>query len=215
MVILRYIPADWSLDWHCASEITHIYMQGKEGYMDAAELKDLIIAEDDILRDGGRYPEYMATMFIVIEGYSEGIVSGYLQTFYYEEPFYFRGLDNMLVQIETIMDAAAYPSKCNEYRHFSRTPWMIENGEQDGKENAMKPEKLQKASFNINGICTVSKKALFSIRVYARRNSSMQGILKNYKGSVSFRSGMDVIRVMHEYLKEELDGYNGFKQGLD
>ena len=50
--------------------------------MDAAELKDLIIAEDDIPRDGGRYPEHTATMFIVIEGCSQGIVRGYLQTFY-------------------------------------------------------------------------------------------------------------------------------------
>lgn len=78
-----------------------------------------------------------------------------------------------------------------------------------------RPEKLQPARYNLSDLCTVSKKRLFSIRVYARRNSSIQGILKNYKGSVSFRSGMDVIRVMHEYLKEELNGYNGFRQGLD
>ena len=45
-------------------------------------------------------------------------VRGYLQTFYYENPFFFRGLDHMLVLIEAIMDAAAYPSKCNEYRYL-------------------------------------------------------------------------------------------------
>lgn len=181
--------------------------------MDAVELKDLIIAEDDILRDGGRYPEHTATMFIVIEGCSQGIVRGYLQTFYYEDPLFFRGLDHMLVLIEAIMDAAAYPSKCNEYRYLSRTPRMI--GQEDGSRNRMRPEKLQTGRYNLSDICTVTKRRLFSIRIYARRNSSIQGILKNYKGSVSFRSGMDVIRVMHEYLKEEMDGYNGFRQGLD
>ena len=35
-----------------------------------------------------------------------GIAKGYLQTFYYEEPFYFFGLDNMLIQLENVMDMA-------------------------------------------------------------------------------------------------------------
>ena len=83
-------------------DITH----GKDGHMDTGVQDGLIIAEDDILRDGGQYPEYTATMFIVIENYYNGIAKGYLQTFYYEEPFYFFGLDNMLIQLENVMDMA-------------------------------------------------------------------------------------------------------------
>ena len=48
--------------------------------MDAGMLEDYIIAEDDIPRDGGIYPEYTATMFIVIECYYNSIAKGYLQT---------------------------------------------------------------------------------------------------------------------------------------
>ena len=33
--------------------------------MDTGVQDGLIIAEDDILRDGGQYPEYTATMFIL------------------------------------------------------------------------------------------------------------------------------------------------------
>ena len=66
----------------------------------------MIIAEDDILKGGGEYPEYTATMFIMIENYYNGIAKGYLQTFYYEEPFYFLRLDNMPIQLENVMDMA-------------------------------------------------------------------------------------------------------------
>ncbi|WP_455650597.1 hypothetical protein [Enterocloster citroniae] len=86
--------------------------------MDAGMLEDYIIAEDDIPRDGRIYPEYTATMFIVIECYYNSIAKGYLQTFYQEQPFPFFGLDNMLIQLERIMDMAGVPSKCNEYRHM-------------------------------------------------------------------------------------------------
>ena len=127
--------------FHMLDDITH----GMDGHMDTGVQDGLIIAEDDILRDGGQYPEYTATMFIVIENYYNGIAKGYLQTFYYEEPFYFFGLDNMLIQLE---------------------------------------------------------KNIFSIRVYSRRNASIQGTLKNSKGQMNFRSGMDVIRGIHGWMEE-------------
>ena len=65
--------------------------------MDAGMLEDYIIAEDDIPRDGGIYPEYTATMFIVIECYYNSIAKGYL-----------------LIQLEHIMDMSCVPSKCNK-----------------------------------------------------------------------------------------------------
>ena len=79
---------------------------GKDGHMDTGVQDGLIIAEDDILKGGGQYPEYTATMFIMIGNYYNGIVKGYLQTFYYEEPFYFLRLDNMPIQLENVMDMA-------------------------------------------------------------------------------------------------------------
>ena len=56
--------------FHMLDDITH----GKDGHMDTGVQDGLIIAEDDILRDGGQYPEYTATMFIVIENYYNGRV---------------------------------------------------------------------------------------------------------------------------------------------
>ena len=63
--------------------------------------------------------------------------------------------------------------------------------------------KLKPVKFNPNNICAV--KNIFSIRVYSRRNASIQGILKNSKGQMNFRSGMDVIRAIHECMEEVLN----------
>ena len=175
-------------------DITH----GKDGHMDTGVQDGLIIAEDDILRDGGQYPEYTATMFIVIENYYNGIAKGYLQTFYYEEPFYFFGLDNMLIQLENVMDMAGVPRKCNEYRYLSKNPPARKRAKGTEKRNS--PVPLQHVRFNPNNIC--SAKNIFSIRVYSRRNASIQGTLKNSKGQMNFRSGMDVIRGIHWWMEE-------------
>ena len=180
--------------FHMLDDITH----GKDGHMDTGVQDGLIIAEDDILRDGGQYPEYTATMFIVIENYYNGIAKGYLQTFYYEEPFYFFGLDNMLIQLENVMDMAGVPRKCNEYRYLSKNPPARKRAKGTEKRNS--PVPLQHVRFNPNNIC--SAKNIFSIRVYSRRNASIQGTLKNSKGQMNFRSGMDVISGIHGWMEE-------------
>ena len=172
--------------------------------MDAGMLEDYIIAEDDIPREGGIYPEYTATMFIVIECYYNSIAKGYLQTFYQEQPFPFFGLDNMLIQLERIMDMAGVPSKCNEYRHMVN----ISSARKTKKDlpHMESDQKFQSVKFNPNNICAA--KHLFSIRVYSRRNASIQGILRNAKKQMSFRSGIDVIRGIHECMSEVLEEGN-------
>lgn len=143
-------------------------------------------------------------MLIVIENYYAGLARGYLQTFFKEEPFYFWGLDNMLLQIENVMDMVGYPCKSNEYRHMRKA----NTARQQKKELTDRTKRLREelVGFNPNQVCLVKKKCVFSIRIYSRRNASIQGILKNYRGNVGFRSGMDVIRVIHECLEEEVWG---------
>ena len=43
------------------------------------------IAEDDIPRDGSRWPEYANTMMICIDSFENGLANGRLHNFYFEE----------------------------------------------------------------------------------------------------------------------------------
>ena len=70
-----------------------------------AEIDKFIIMEDDIPRDGGRYPEYTYTFLIGLQSFAGGIARGYVKSFHVEKLLFFRGLDQMIFIMEDIMDA--------------------------------------------------------------------------------------------------------------
>ena len=45
-----------------------------------AEIDKFIIMEDDIPRDGGRYPEYTYTFLIGLQSFAGGIARGYVKS---------------------------------------------------------------------------------------------------------------------------------------
>ena len=47
------------------------------------EIEKFIIMEDEIARDGGRYPEYTYTFLIGLQSFSEGIARGYVKSVSY------------------------------------------------------------------------------------------------------------------------------------
>ena len=75
------------------------------------EIEKFIIMEDDIARDGGRYPEYTYTFLIGLQSFSEGIARGYVKSFHVEKLLYFQGLDQMIFIMEDIMDAVGAPMR--------------------------------------------------------------------------------------------------------
>ena len=75
------------------------------------EIEKFIIMEDEIARDGGRYPEYTYTFLIGLQSFSEGIARGYVKSFHVEKLLYFQGLDQMIFIMEDIMDAVGAPMR--------------------------------------------------------------------------------------------------------
>ena len=76
-----------------------------------AEIDKFIIMEDDIPRDGGRYPEYTYTILIGLQSFAGGIARGYVKSFHVEKLLFFRGLDQMIFIMEDIMDAVGVPMR--------------------------------------------------------------------------------------------------------
>lgn len=56
-----------------------------------AEIDKFIIMEDDIPRDGGRYPEYTYTFLIGLQSFAGGIARGYVKSFHVEKLLFFPG----------------------------------------------------------------------------------------------------------------------------
>ena len=69
------------------------------------------ILENDITRNGGRWPEYASTiMLLSFDGWQGGVAVGQLWTFYFKEPRPFLGLDGLLFKMEAVMDEAGQPT---------------------------------------------------------------------------------------------------------
>lgn len=69
-----------------------------------------------------------------------------------------------------------------------------------GTEKRSSSVPLQHVRFNPDNIC--SARNIIYIRVYSGRNASIQGTLKNSKGQMNYRSGMDGIRGIRGWIEE-------------
>ena len=87
-----------------------------------AEIDKFIIMEDDIPRDGGRYPEYTYTFLIGLQSFAGGIARGYVKSFHVEKLLFFRGLDQMIFIMEDIMDAVGVPMRGRAPRSLACKP---------------------------------------------------------------------------------------------
>lgn len=143
------------------------------------------------------YPP-VCKMVICFLYYKEGKVSGYLKSVYYDDKvFYFNGLDHLLLLMEDIMDTVDHPQRSVNYRNI------------DGRSLRRQTEIFVKSdSFQMTSIfedeevkeINLKKKAL-SVQVFSRRNSSIQGELYIEPDKrVFFRSGIELIRMLYEYL---------------
>ena len=161
----------------------------------------MYIREDDIPRDGGLWPEYAATMLICFSGWEEGVASGELWSFYFRNPRPFRGLDQLLFQMESVMNEVGQPMSWCEER--SLTAPRRRRFDPSGLEPVSIPRR-RSPYYGIGGLegargrlCTVA------VRVYCRRHASMQGELRFLRyQEVCFRSALELIRLLRDGLEQ-------------
>lgn len=173
-------------------------------------LKPRYIAEDDIPRDGGRWPEYANTMMICIDSFENSLASGRLHNFYFEETDNFFSLDQLLFSLENVMEKANMPQAA----YAVRKPTPMTMQKTWGKHKVVEtvePDTLSSDhSFPYYMIETIravrGKLANFYIRVYSRQYASMQGFLVDAKDNTTyaFRSELELIRFLRDLLNDKL-----------
>ena len=170
------------------------------------------IAEDDIPRDGGRWPEYANTMLICIDSFEKGLANGRLHNFYFEKTDVFSSLDQLLFSMEDIMEKAQMPQATYEVR--TPTPMKRPSGKRKKYAAEVEMAKLDEQRFGkfspfytlqtLNAVG--GRLANFYIRVFARQHASMQGLLVDSESNeiYAFKSELELIRYLRDLLNGKL-----------
>lgn len=138
------------------------------------------------LKENGRL-ERVTAMFVRINSYEGRVACGVLRSMVREEPISFQGLDQMLLLMEEVLDREDVRLSALEYRiidvRFPEDHWL------EAKRD-VEPKKT-------NGFVSQN----FLIKIFGRQNRSFQGELRSGETKVYFRSGMELVRLMHQWLK--------------
>lgn len=135
--------------------------------------------------------EAACAVFIRIHSYRNRLACGTLRSLLLDGELQFEGLDQMLLMTEELLDQEKAIEPSMDYRYVN--------------ERAMEDGWLRHAAGTGSGENGRSRNLL--IQVYGRENRSIQGILQIGKRRIGFRSGMELVRLIHQYLK-----YRGEKE---
>ncbi|MBU9736805.1 hypothetical protein [Diplocloster agilis] len=149
--------------------------------------------EEALTYDDGCVPECARTMYVQFQSYQNKVACGKLYSLYYEQEFDFYGLDQLLLIMDDIMDSVNYPQSSVNHRNLKNcNPYFLDL-------SAWTPKKDLHAA---DGERDNTAKTGVEIRVYYRQQASMQGEIRVKGRKVYFRSGMELMRLLHQYLQK-------------
>lgn len=114
-----------------------------------------------------------ATVQVSVSSYRSRVACGFLRTLTGTGIYPFCGLDQAVLLLEEILD-----------RDAGQTGYL-----RDGQEPVQQRSR--------------EAPCRFLIRIYGRQNQSLQGELRTGNGASCFRSGMELMRLMHQHLEKE------------
>lgn len=145
---------------------------------------------------------YTTAMFVRFTSYQNRIACGELNTPYLQRTFSFCGLDQLLLLMEDIMDfiratcpVIKFPQACVEHR-------SLKSGKAGTEFQTMsKTDIIPKAEAQPETRKT--SVSFVAITVYYRQHASIQGDLRVAGQKVFFRSGLELIRLLHQALNTQ------------
>lgn len=177
-------------------------------------LQNRFFSEDDCPRTGSIHPEFSHTMTICVDSYQDGLASGRIHTYFFEDAVVFHSLDQMLFSIEDILDRAGESQRDTQLRtDFSKAKPQVLNVKSNEEFFAYLEESGvdRKAPFYTLDNLHVRPGVIASyyIRILARQHSSMQGVINRCErgGNAAFRSEMELLTLIREDLNAETKWY--------
>ena len=153
-------------------------------------MRDNQLLQESPAKTGGRSAERGATVAVCFSSYDKRIACGEIHGPCLEKAIPFWGIDQLLLILEAILDALGYPPE-NSPRQGPANPFVDLSDEMRPADSCRQRELPPSPAFCL-------------IRVMYRQHSSIQGIIKAGGSSRSFRSGLELAALLHEYLAEQI-----------
>lgn len=147
---------------------------------------------------------FASYMIVQFDSYQNKIAKGEIKNFLLEKSISFTGLDQLLLAMDQIMDEVKRPEKEVSYRHFfsSRATTIDllhgDNQKEEKIEDILFEEETSDEKTSKKKHCWPQK---IVIQIYRRQNASMQGEIKYQNETVRFRSALELLHLLYEYLE--------------
>ena len=181
----------------CFLENRSVFNEGEKSMYDEKTREKLIRETAESIY---QYYPMACKMVICFLSYNNRKVSGYVKSVYYDNrPFYFEGLDHLLLLMEDIMDTTDYPQVTVDYHNlkgktFKRQSDIFKAYDDRKMVSLFADEEIKDAG---------PKKKIACVQVISRKNSSIQGELSiNAKVKVFFRSGIELMQLLYELMED-------------
>lgn len=140
----------------------------------------------DNVKDREKVIKESAAMLIKFDSYKDHAAKGKVQTLYYKRPFEFGSLDQLLMIIDEVLDLTGFEKEPVDSRSLY--------GNEEGKKIFCIDEDIyEKKAESFQGDLIV--------RVLYRQHSSMQGEICINEKAVYFRSALELLRLLYEFLE--------------
>lgn len=152
-----------------------------------------------------------AAMFRIICCSRDGEISGQISNVYFNDPIPFSGLGSMLLAVDDMCEALQYPQAETQARFLEegtvRALPPVRESAAAGIPEHNPYEWIRRngtARHPFEGMKDPRENLVFLLHVVFRQQSSMQGVLvckDALQNKVCFRSGLELIRMMDEFLR--------------
>lgn len=135
------------------------------------------------------------TMMLRFDSYKDRIAKGEIKTLSYRTPFHFESMDQMFMIMDGVMDAVHFPRPEGELRRFDgKKDEHTYNFQEPPLSDMCTEEELE--DMNPTGF-----HSQMTVLVNKREHSSMQGTVLMGGRVIYFRSVLELMHILHEYLE--------------